>query len=146
MSDQGENQQQTQPGEDSQLISDKKTRGELFHYYAILLCTVINSHGNHYHFKLTMNSINLILIEVAYRCHFYCQEERFQTRLIHLHLATSRLTEAEAVCSLSCNNSFVSHMKLGHHHPYRKEGKPDRRYEVITKHYSKNSNFCSLCV
>ena len=81
-----------------------------------------------------MNSINLILIEVAYRCRFYCQEERFQKRLIHLHLATSLLTEAGAVCILSCNNSLVSHMTLGHHHTYRKDGKQDGHYEVITKH------------
>ena len=32
LSDQGENQQQTQPGEDSQLISDKKAGGERFHH------------------------------------------------------------------------------------------------------------------
>ena len=32
LSDQGQNQNQTQPGEDSQLISDKKAGGERFHY------------------------------------------------------------------------------------------------------------------
>ena len=67
-----------------------------------------------------MNSIKLILKEVAYRCHFYCQEERFPKSLMHLHLATSHLTEVGAVCTLSCNNSLVSHMKLGHYHSYRK--------------------------
>ena len=70
-----------------------------------------------------MNSIKLILIEVAYHCHFYCQEEQFPKSLIYLHLATSRLTEVEAVCTLSCNKSLVSHRKLGHHHPCRKTAK-----------------------
>ena len=71
-------------------------------------------------------------MEVAYHCHFYCQEERYQKRVIHSHLATSRLTEVLVVCILSCNSLLASHMTLSHYHPYRKDRKIDGLYEVIT--------------